>query len=733
MDPRVVKKTPTSQDHMICRIRAAMRVLLFVLFMGFILIWIIMPTNTYKLKWQPRLKAKLNTSTYFGSQGLTLLIYTCPVLLFAFLGCVYIHLGKKLDDHDNPESSGEKQNQFCLWRQPMFVKGPLGIVTGTELCFFFMFIALLVWCFATYLHNSFATITPKSAAKAGEKVWQAKLDSSALRLGLIGNICLSFLFFPVARGSSVLPLFGLTSEASIKYHIWLGHLVMTLFTVHGLCYIIFWAVTDDISQMLKWGKVGISNVAGEISLLAGLFMWATTIPRIRRKIFELFFYTHYLYILFILFFILHVGISFSCIMLPGFYLFVVDRFLRFLQSRKSVRLISARILPCETLELNFSKNPGLKYQPTSTIFINVPSISKLQWHPFTITSSSNLEPEKLSVVIKSEGSWSKKLYQMLSSPASSIDRLEVAVEGPYGPVSTYFLRHETLVMVSGGSGITPFISIIRELIFAAKALKSKTPRLLFVSAFKSSSDLATLDLLLPLAGTPRDLSDLQLQIEAYVTREKEPPASEIPKLPLPGRARWFKPHPTDSPVSAVLGPNHWLWLGGIIASSFVVFLVLIGVITRYYIYPIDHNSNDVFSYALRAWLNILVICFAIAGTASLAVLWNKRENAMEAKQIQSLDVGSSPVTPMASPESLFYNAERELGLEMESLPRQSLAQATNVHYGQRPDLKKILFECKGSSIGVLVCGPKKLRHEVANICSSGLAENLHFESISFSW
>ena len=82
----------------------------------------------------------------------------------------------------------------------------------------------------------------------------------------------------------------------------------------------------------------------------------------------------------------------------------------------------------------------MKYHPTSTMFINVPSISKLQWHPFTITSSSNLEPEKLSVVIKSEGSWSKKLYQMLSSPTSSIDRLEVAVEGPYGPVSTNFLR-----------------------------------------------------------------------------------------------------------------------------------------------------------------------------------------------------------------------------------------------------------------------------------------------------
>lgn len=84
----------------------------------------------------------------------------------------------------------------------------------------------------------------------GSVRWQGKLESTALRFGLVGNICLTLLFFPVARGSSVLPLFGLTSEASIKYHIWLGHMVMTLFTAHGVCYIIFWAVTNNISEVI---------------------------------------------------------------------------------------------------------------------------------------------------------------------------------------------------------------------------------------------------------------------------------------------------------------------------------------------------------------------------------------------------------------------------------------------------------------------------------------------------
>ncbi|KAK6162288.1 hypothetical protein DH2020_002129 [Rehmannia glutinosa] len=634
-------------------IRAAIMAVVVAVFAGDLLLWVVMPTNTFRLHWLLHLRAK-TTSTYFGTtQGATYLVFTFPILFVAILGCVYLHLGKKSRDNHN-------------------------------------------------------------------RGWEVKLDTAALRLGLVGNIGLSFLFFPVTRGSSVLQLFGLTSEASVKYHIWLGHIVMTLFTAHGLCYIIFWATTHELSEMLKWEKTGISNVAGEISLLAGLFLWATTFPRIRRKMFELFFYTHHLYILFVFFFVLHVGISYTCIMLPGFFLFMIDRYLRFLQSRRHVRLLSARVLPCQTVELNFSKTKGLSYTPTSMMFMNIPTFSKLQWHPFTISSSSNLESDKLSVIIKGEGSWTNKLYQLLSSP-SSVDRLDVSIEGPYGPTSTDFLRHDLLVMVSGGSGVTPFISIIRDLIYTNDTLKRKTPQILLISAFKNSTDLTMLDLILPISGAPSDLSKLGLQIEAYVTREKQPTSQEKKNI----RTVWFKPNPCDAPLSPILGQNSWLWLGAIIASSFIIYLVFIGIVTRYYIYPIDHNTNSIYSSSSRGVLHMLFLCVGIVVAATVAFLWNKSTNAKENTQIQNME----GATPQASPNSWFYNADREL----ESLPQQSLSQSINVHYGERPHLKRYLFERKESSVGVLVCGPKKLRHEVAKICSSGLAPNLHFESISFSW
>ncbi|KAA8520659.1 hypothetical protein F0562_014915 [Nyssa sinensis] len=703
----MVAKRSTPSYEGIKVIRTGIKTSIIMIFFGYLLMCIMMPTIVYRDIWQPKLRAKTN-STYFGKQGLNILIYTFPILLISALGCIYLHLGKKESDNYNMESNFGK-HQLTSWKRPVIVKG-LGIVTWTELAFFIMFIALLVWTFSSFLHVFFSRITEFRRAGV-EKIWQTKMDRVATALGYVGNVSLTFLFFPVTRGSSVLPLFGLTSENSIKYHIWLGHITMALFTAHGFLFIIYWALSHQLSEVLKWGNTAVSNIAGELSLLFGLVLWVTTYPSVRRKMFELFFYTHYFYILFLLFYLFHLGISYTCIMLPGFYLFLVDRYLRFLQSRQGVRLLSARILPCETVELNFLKTQGLSYTPTSMIFMNVPSISKLQWHPFTISSNSNLEPERLSVIIKVEGSWSNKLYQILSSP-SSVNHLKISIEGPYGPFSTNFLRHETLVMVSGGSGIAPFISIIRELAFVSATMKGKsTPKILLVSAFKNSLGLTMLDLLLPISGTPSEFSKLDLKIEAYVTREKGP-TTENPKLL---RTIWFDPNDLDAPLYPILGRNNWLWLGAIISSSFIILLVFMGILTRYYIYPIDHNTNRIYSLAARAILNMLLIFISIGMTASTAFLWNKKQLAMEARQNQNKEG--------------FYNADQEL----ESFTHQSLVQSSQVHYGERPDLKRILLECEGSSVGVLVCGPKKMRHEVAIICSSGLADNLHFESISFSW
>lgn len=224
-----------------------------------------------------------------------------------------------------------------------------------------------------------------------------------------------------------------------------------------------------------------------------------------------------------------------------------------------------------------------------------------------------------------------------------------------------------LVLVSGGSGITPFISIVKELIFLSNT-HEKTPRVLLVAAFKKSAEVSMLNLLLPLSGTPHNISHLQLQIQVYVTRDTNP-LMDSQMLPI---SIWFEPRISEAPVTGVLG---WLWLGAIISASFVVFLLLISLLDQFCIRPTDHSTDAAYSYATTSTISALFLCAAVVIVATIAFIWSKKQNSRECRQIQI-------ATNIPSP------TEREL----ESIPEESLKKVTTVHYGERPNFKSKFYK-----------------------------------------
>jgi len=64
----VVKRSPSQAKFY--RVQFAIRLLVLLLFLGWIFIWIMSPTNTFKKRWLPRFRAKTNNTTYLGSKGL---------------------------------------------------------------------------------------------------------------------------------------------------------------------------------------------------------------------------------------------------------------------------------------------------------------------------------------------------------------------------------------------------------------------------------------------------------------------------------------------------------------------------------------------------------------------------------------------------------------------------------------------------------------------------------------
>lgn len=64
--------------------------------------------------------------------------------------------------------------------------------------------------------------------------------------------------------------------------------------------------------------------------------------------------------------------------------------------------------PSKTLELQMKKK-GFRMEVGQYVFIQCPSVSRLEWHPFTLTSAP--EEDYFSAHIRIVGDWTQELYE----------------------------------------------------------------------------------------------------------------------------------------------------------------------------------------------------------------------------------------------------------------------------------------------------------------------------------
>ncbi len=105
------------------------------------------------------------------------------------------------------------------------------------------------------------------------------------------------------------------------------------------------------------------------------------------------------------------------------------------------------VQPCDGQILDYIPGQFAFITPVSA---NVPK----EEHPFTISSSPS-RPGALQFVIRSLGDWTSKINRIKAGET-------VLIDGPYGLFSHEVLtENEPIIMISGGIGITPFLSMLR--------------------------------------------------------------------------------------------------------------------------------------------------------------------------------------------------------------------------------------------------------------------------------
>lgn len=535
------------------------------------------------------------------------------------------------------------------------------------------------------------------------------------------------MFLPVARGSVLLRFINIPFEHATRYHVWLGHLTMVLFTLHGLLYIVGWAMEGNLLQkLLSWKDIGVAILPGVISLFAGLLMWVTSLPPVRKWNFELFFYTHQLYVVFVLGLALHVGDFIFSMAAGGIFLFMLDRFLRLCQSRRTVDIISAKSLPCGTVELVLSKPGNLRYNALSFVFLQIRELSWLQWHPFSVSSSPLDGKYHLSILIKVLGEWTARLRGSImdiseaeqpASPSQPRPKLTASVEGPYGHEAPYHLMYENLILVAGGIGISPFLAILSDILHRVNEGRPCLPRnVLIVWAVKRSNELPLLSTMDLESICPYFYDKLNLEISIYVTRESDPPLEEgdIHNVTVSSVCPMSK----GCGMSVLVGTGDSIWSGLYVISSTLGFVISLGILYIFYINP---YSISTWWYKGLLFSGCMLASVVIFGglVVGLWHLWEKKISAREEYEENRL-----------KPGMVQHNED------VANLFQKNHTSITTIQYGSRPDFKEKLGSISEhwgcADVGVIICGPPTLESSVAReIRSRNLKRESHHPVFHF--
>jgi NADPH oxidase len=131
-----------------------------------------------------------------------------------------------------------------------------------------------------------------------------------------------------------------------------------------------------------------------------------------------------------------------------------------------------QISPLGVVEIRFEK-PSLRYRSGQWLWINVPKLSRMQWHPFTITSAPS-DPF-CSIHIRCVGDWTNDLSKLVgitdevggTATTSNIAftvpaELFIRVDGPFGAPAQLVYRETAAIVVGSGIGITPWASVLKD-------------------------------------------------------------------------------------------------------------------------------------------------------------------------------------------------------------------------------------------------------------------------------
>ena len=234
-------------------------------------------------------------------------------------------------------------------------------------------------------------------------------------------------------------------------------------------------VKPDISYWLFKTMTGLT---GLILYCIMVIIFIFSLPSIRKKAYKFFWLSHQLYV-FLYFLCLVHGLA-RITQAPKFWMFFIfpaivfmfDKVISLRRSYMELDILDTELLPSDVTKIKFYRPPNYKFLSGQYVRVSCTAVKPEEFHSLTITSAPH--EDYLSIHVKAVGSWTWKLrnyfdpdYKPETNPETEEpeDTPKIRIQGPFGGGNQDWYKFEVAVMIGAGIGVTPYASILNDLVF----------------------------------------------------------------------------------------------------------------------------------------------------------------------------------------------------------------------------------------------------------------------------
>ena len=430
---------------------------------------------------------KLSSNTFSDAKGGVPIITLAVPVLVAGTAAVILNVKSERTTVHNTRTLLLYYSSFYQRIQKW--KDGHGDLNFNRFSFYFIFLPLLVYLICNIHRHLYGN----------ELSYDTRLTEVSNSFAFVALIAMSYFLIPVARQNPVLKLLNWDPASAVRLHIWSGRIIIVGVIVHGSMHMFRWTnvAQESLVRMLIppgpcWTLQDADfsptcnnpdtectcyflfrNLTGFLGFVGLLVIGATTFDYVRRHYYRAFYMVHVLAApIALIMVILHWRRS-VLYMAPSLLYYAATSAPvlteRAVKSRDvGVKIVSVKYIasrerhrarPCVSLTLAASNEAIRCYEPGQYVKLLAPEISRIS-HPFTINQVPG-KLHELRAIFRATGTFTHQLSRRLTS-GSKLPIIRIG--GFYGHTNRVdqVLKHDTVVLVAGGIGITPYLSLLHE-------------------------------------------------------------------------------------------------------------------------------------------------------------------------------------------------------------------------------------------------------------------------------